>query len=41
MAPDHLVAGHSTGYKAVAEIVQRFPAQHLTSSVGTWCSFTA
>ena len=41
IAPDYLVAGHCTGYKALAAIVQRFPDQCLASSVGSRYSFSA
>lgn len=41
IAPDHLVPGHCTGYKAVAEVVTRFPDRYLASSVGSRYSFTA
>lgn len=41
IAPDYLVPGHCTGYRALAEIVQRFPDRYLASSVGSRYSFTA
>lgn len=40
-APDHLVAGHCTGYRARAELVQRLPDRFLASSVGSLYRFTA
>lgn len=41
LAPDFLVPGHCTGYRAHAGLVRRFPEQYLASSVGTRYSFTA
>ncbi len=35
VSPDYLVAGHCTGYRALAEIVTRFPERYLASSVGS------
>lgn len=35
LAPDYLVPGHCSGYRALAEIVTRFPTQYLASSVGS------
>jgi 7,8-dihydropterin-6-yl-methyl-4-(beta-D-ribofuranosyl)aminobenzene 5'-phosphate synthase len=39
--PDYIVPGHCTGYRALAEIVTRFPDRYLASSVGSRYSFTA
>jgi 7,8-dihydropterin-6-yl-methyl-4-(beta-D-ribofuranosyl)aminobenzene 5'-phosphate synthase len=41
IAPDYLVPGHCTGYRAQAELVRRFPDRFLASSVGTRYRFTA
>ena len=41
LAPDYLVPGHCTGYRALAEIVTRFPDRYLASSVGTTYRFAA
>jgi 7,8-dihydropterin-6-yl-methyl-4-(beta-D-ribofuranosyl)aminobenzene 5'-phosphate synthase len=41
LAPDYLVAGHCTGFRALAEMVVRFPERYLASSVGSRYSFTA
>ncbi len=41
LAPDYLVPGHCTGYRALAEIVTRFPDRYLASSVGSRYSFRA
>jgi len=41
LAPDYLVPGHCTGYRALAEIVTRFGDRYLASSVGTTYRFAA
>lgn len=41
IAPDYLVPGHCTGYRAAAEAVTRFPEQYLASSVGSRFTFAA
>jgi 7,8-dihydropterin-6-yl-methyl-4-(beta-D-ribofuranosyl)aminobenzene 5'-phosphate synthase len=41
LSPDYLVAGHCTGFRALAEIVTRFPEKYLASSVGSRYSFVA
>ncbi len=41
IAPDYLVPGHCTGFRAVAEVVSRFPDRYLASSVGTRFVFEA
>jgi 7,8-dihydropterin-6-yl-methyl-4-(beta-D-ribofuranosyl)aminobenzene 5'-phosphate synthase len=41
LAPDYLVPGHCTGYRAQAGIVGRFGDRYLASSVGSRYSFTA
>jgi 7,8-dihydropterin-6-yl-methyl-4-(beta-D-ribofuranosyl)aminobenzene 5'-phosphate synthase len=40
LAPDYLVAGHCTGYKALAAMALRFPEKYIASSVGTRYTFT-
>jgi 7,8-dihydropterin-6-yl-methyl-4-(beta-D-ribofuranosyl)aminobenzene 5'-phosphate synthase len=41
LAPDHVVAGHCTGFRALAELVQRMPGRFLPSSAGSTYRFTA
>jgi 7,8-dihydropterin-6-yl-methyl-4-(beta-D-ribofuranosyl)aminobenzene 5'-phosphate synthase len=41
IAPDHVVPGHCTGFRALAEIVTRFPERYLASSVGSRFRFAA
>lgn len=41
IGPDYLVPGHCTGFRAVAEVVTRFPERYLASSVGTRLVFEA
>jgi len=41
IGPDYLVPGHCTGFRALADIVRRFPEAYLASSVGSRYSFAA
>ncbi len=41
IGPDYVVPGHCTGYRALAEIVTRFPERYIASSVGTRLTFEA
>jgi 7,8-dihydropterin-6-yl-methyl-4-(beta-D-ribofuranosyl)aminobenzene 5'-phosphate synthase len=41
IGPDDVVPGHCTGYRALAEIVTRFPERYIASSVGTRLTFEA
>ena len=41
IAPNYLVPGHCTGFRAVVEVITRFPDRYLVSSVGTRFVFEA
>lgn len=41
LAPDWVIAGHCTGFAALAELVRRMPGQFLPSSVGSTYRFAA
>jgi 7,8-dihydropterin-6-yl-methyl-4-(beta-D-ribofuranosyl)aminobenzene 5'-phosphate synthase len=41
LAPDWVVAGHCTGFRALADLIRRMPGQFVPSSVGSTYRFTA